>query len=380
MHQISADSCNGLCVKGFHLLSQEGKLHQSDKGDTLFVKQVTSKLTNPKNRYLFLKGRTSSVYAAIAETYWICSGSSKIDPWLTKFLKRALIYSNNGEWYAGYGPRLYANDQLGGVIQTLLESPNSRQAVLSIYDPVKESYQGVKNSLGEEAPNDKSCNNLLYFKIFDDKLDLTVINRSLDVIFGAYSINLPEFTFIQELVAEYLSSQQHTYLNEEDGSIIPPKRIGLGDYITFSDNYHTYRANNQKQAGNDTAQKQFEAVLANYGMTHIDELPDCNLQMDLGNLTRVPPHQIGLKLRTFFQGLIKVLSGELVGREVVENYLKEYRIKEGSTLWAYSFALWGYLFGQNIYEEDCGNDTHFIHVLRSSKFTKFDIIPRGSVI
>lgn len=377
MHSFESNSCNGLCVKGFNMLNEKGELHTSDKGDTLFLKHVTTKLTNPKNRYLFLKGRTSSVYAMLGEVIWLMSGSNKVEPWLIKFLKRAPIYANHGEWMMGYGPRLYANDQLGGIIQQLLESPNTRQAVLSIFDPEKESYQGMKNTLGEEKFNDRSCNNLLYFSMFDKKLELTVVNRSNDVLFGAYSINLPEFTFIQEIVAEYLNAQQKTYLNEEDGSIERPTPIVAGDYIVFSNNYHSYRASNQKQAGNDTAQKQFEAVLENYGKEYTDTLPDCQLKMDLGTLARVEPHLISIKLRTFFTGLINLLSKELLGREEVHQYLEGYKIKKGSTLWAYSLALYGYLFGQSISEEDCGNDEHFLHVLRNSKFTKFEIIPEA---
>ena len=720
MHSFESNSCNGLCVKGFNMLKSYGEFHSSDKGDTLFLKHVTTKLTNPKNRYLFLKGRTSSVYAMLGELIWVMSGSNKVEPWLTKFLKRAPIYANHGEWMMGYGPRLYSNDQLGGIIQQLLESPNTRQAVLSIFDPEKESYQGMKNTLGEEKFNDRSClasytkvftsrgripicevvpgdfvlsvnekskrveakvvqasmktktcssfirissdygdidctpdhiflvrkngeffhkeakdlttsdilvstpiyyrngqysegvrprvkrylnvntgnsnmvdvahifadsygimkvgdyydengelmhlhhingdyfdnrpenlerinasehnsyhmtinnpakfdyvstkrkflgaqypgltngnyhsflsneeifeliisalrsgalidldfsnydnsacllglpslrsicrkfngwspflesilkfddnipeyidinttmlagntsnhkpkqrdkfakgkilkiseihesidvwdiqvednhnflldngvfvhncNNLLYFSMFDKKLELTVVNRSNDVLFGAYSINLPEFTFIQEIVAEYLNAQQKTYLNEEDGSIERPEPIVAGDYIVFSNNYHSYRASNQKQAGNDTAQKQFEAVLEYYGRGYFDTAPDCKLKMDLGTLAKVEPHLISIKLRTFFTGLINLLSKGLLGREEVHQYLERYKISKGSTLWAYALALYGYLFGQSISEEDCGNDEHFLHVLRNSKFTKFEIIPEA---
>lgn len=375
MFQFQADSCNELCVKGFNHLQEYGKIQHSDKGDTLYLQHVTTKLTNSKNRYLQLKGRTSSIYAMLGELFWVMSGSSTVDPWLTKFLKRAPIYANNGSWYMAYGPRLYANDQLGGIIQQLIESENTRQAVLSIFDPSKESYQGMKNNLGNEKPNDRSCNNMLYFSIFDKKLELTVLNRSNDVIFGAYSINLPEFTFIQELVAEAVNVNQKVYIDEEDGSLIKPEPIVPGNYIVFSNNYHTYRALNQKQGGNETAQKQFEAVLENYPAGYIYDLPDCNLTMSLGRLARDYPHKIGLNIRSFFMDLISLLSRDLVGREEVHKYLEEHSIKRGSTIWAYSLALYGYLFGQPISEEDCGNDVHFLHILRNSKATKFEILP-----
>ena len=99
--------------------------------------------------------------------------------------------------------------------------------------------------------------------------------------------------------------------------------------------------------------------------------------MDLGTLAKVEPHLISIKLRTFFTGLINLLSKGLLGREEVHQYLERYKISKGSTLWAYALALYGYLFGKSISEEDCGNDEHFLHVLRNSKFTKFEIIPEA---
>ena len=379
MYDSISNSVNGLAVQSAHLLNEKGEVQNTPKGDCLTYPHFLAKLTNSKNRYLSLKGRTSSVYAAIAETLWVCSGSAKINPWLTKFLKRAPIYSDDGEyWTCGYGPRLYEYDQLGGVIQLLLDNPDTRHAVLSLYDPEKESYQGMLNKFGTTKLKDKTCNLTLLFKQNSNKqLELTIQNRSNDWCFGIWSINAFEFTFIQEIVAEYLNAQQKTYLNEEDGSIERPTPIVAGDYIVFSNNYHSYRASNQKQAGNDTAQKQFEAVLENYGKEYSDTLPDCQLKMDLGTLARVEPHLIGIKLRTFFTGLINLLSKELLGREEVHQYLEGYKISKGSTLWAYSLALYGYLFGQSISEEDCGNDEHFLHVLRNSKFTKFEIIPEA---
>lgn len=377
MYDVVSKSANSFCVSSFKMLEKEGSLTVTDKGDCLTLKHFCAKLTNPKNRYVFLNGRTNSVYATIGEIFWVLSSSGKIKPWLTKFLKRAEIYSDDGEyWTCAYGPRLYEHDQLNGVIQYLIDKPNTRQAVLSLYDPAKESYYSMLTKFGTTELKDKTCNLTLLFSLEDKQLELTVMNRSNDAIFGLASINLPEFTFIQELVAEVLNARQPTYLNEEDGSLEKPTPITAGDYIVFSNNYHSYRASNQKQGGNETAQKQFEAVLENYKDGYQDKLPDCELKMSLGKLvTHTQQHEFGLKLRTFFTKLIEILSKDQIGREDISEYLNSYNIRKGSTIWAYSMALYGYLFGQPISEEDLGCDEHFIHVLKSSKFTKFEILP-----
>ena len=82
-----------------------------------------------------LDGRNNSIAAAIAETFWVLSGSKVISGWLQYFLHRAPLYSDDGvTWTRAYGPMLYQNNQWAGVIKYLEANPQTRQAVLSIFD------------------------------------------------------------------------------------------------------------------------------------------------------------------------------------------------------------------------------------------------------
>lgn len=358
---------NGLCYMGFMSLKLKGELEVTDKGETLALRTVLTHLLNPKNRYLNLKGRTNSPYATIAEIFWVMSGSNRLDPWLSSFLHRAKLYSDDGEtWYSAYGPRLYENNQLGGVIYNLKKSKATRQAVLSIYNPEKESVEGMLKHLGKDYSLDKSCNNILYFSYDKEgKLNLAVSNRSNDVIFGAYSINLPEFTFLQEFVASYL---------EED--------YELGEYSVFSNNYHTYRAVGEaEKLGNGSAQKQFEAVIELNDPLKLVYEEDCNLVMDIGVLRCEDISEGMEKTKQFFTTLISILGEATTESRVpkVSKFLTDHKIKEGTVIWAYSMALCGYLDNKDGIKTSLtptmlGNDEIFIKWLEDSKFTKFDIL------
>ena len=305
MYQFEGDSVNSLCYQGFKLLSEKGEDFKSDKGNTKVLRYVTTKLTNPEMRYLFLPGRNNSIAAAIAETFWVLSGNTIVDGWLSRFLHRAKIYSDDGySWYRGYGQSLYKNNQLAGVIKYLLESPNTRQAVLSLYDPNEESYDNVKYNLGTTQAKDKSCNHQLYFTTQNGKLNLTVTNRSNDVIYGAYSINAFEFTFIQEMVGAYLNA-------------VDPFNFGfyLGDYVVFSNNYHVYLSKDiDESLGNSLAETQFNNVLANTNLNKIDnttgqykgKLP--NLFQGNTRFKDMNPDEYVQFMRKFFKELIKSLD------------------------------------------------------------------------
>lgn len=334
MHLIEAKNVNEACLTGFNLLTNLGEKTVTDKGTTLTLRHVTTKINNPEDRYLSLAGRNNSLAAAIAETFWIMSGSTVVKGWLYKFLKRAELYSDDGySWYRGYGRMLYQNNQLAGVIKYLLDSPKSRQAVLSIFDPNAESYDSVVNALGHSQAKDKSCNNLLYFANNNGKLELTVCNRSNDVIFGAYSINAFEFTFIQEIVAAYLHNHATENWNSE-----------LGAYIVFSNNYHVYLPDEEAvERGNDLSKKQFDNVQSKLQNTSLRR-PDNGFIWMLGNEDNMVfdepnPDKFVQQLRNYFSSLIQII--QLSPVEAIETNAIRFSTEFG--LWAEDSILHDYV-------------------------------------
>lgn len=256
-HLINALNVNDAYIQAARLIDSHGAITQSEKGTTKAVKRATICVANPKERYVTLDGRNNSIAAAIAETFWVLSGSKVISGWLEYFLHRAPLYSDDGvTWTRAYGPMLYQHNQWAGVIKYLEANPQTRQAVLSIFDPAQESYDAIKFNHGTPHIKDRSCNNMLYFDVNQEtnQLDLTVINRSNDVSYGVFTINFFEFSFLLELTALYLHQKHPDEFAE-----------GIGNYTLFSNNLHVYLANDPVAAekGNNLAEKQFKAVLAN---------------------------------------------------------------------------------------------------------------------
>jgi thymidylate synthase len=172
------------------------------------------KIENPRERVICVPVRNNNIFATIAETLWILAGRNDIE-FLSKYLPRAKDFSDDGlVWRAGYGKRIrnyHGIDQLKNVIELLRSDPSSRQAVISIFDPT-EDFQKSK---------DIPCTNWLHFMIRDGKLNMTVVVRSNDIMWGASGINWFEWSVLQELVAFNTNTQ-------------------VGEMNYFADSFHLY--------------------------------------------------------------------------------------------------------------------------------------------
>ena len=162
-------------------------------------------LTNPVEREIITPLRKANIYAQIAETIWVLSGRDDIE-WLSTYLPRAKDYSDDGErWRGAYGPRLRSwprppwptnrLDQLAHVVELLKADPLSRRAVISIYDPARDTEPG----------KDIPCNDFLQFQSREGYLHLTVTVRSNDLMWGWSGINAFEWSTLQEVVASILN-------------------------------------------------------------------------------------------------------------------------------------------------------------------------------
>lgn len=182
-------------------------------------------LEDPTKRTLLYPHRGNNPFATLAETVWVLAGRRDMG-FLKKFLPRAPEYSDDDNvWRAGYGPRLrnyegvddegrqIYTDQIKFVYNKLKEDPNTRQAIISVYDAAKEST--VRKT------KDFPCSNWLHFMIRDDKLDCELVIRSNDIIFGMGGINVYEFTVLQQILAKALG-------------------VGVGTYYHYVSSLHLY--------------------------------------------------------------------------------------------------------------------------------------------
>lgn len=183
-----------------HLIRQlkyHGVVNSSRNGVVREILNAQITLTQPAHREILSPGRKANVFAQIAETMWILSGRNDIK-WLSAYLPRAVDYSDDGDtWRGGYGPRLrnhFGVDQVQHVVDTLMEDPSSRRAVISIYDPRTDIPAG----------KDVPCNDFLQFQIRGSQLHVTVTVRSNDLMWGWSGINAFEWSTLQEIVASLL--------------------------------------------------------------------------------------------------------------------------------------------------------------------------------
>jgi thymidylate synthase len=180
-------------------LSNEASTVSSRNGPTkeLMVNQLI--IQAPRERFYIIPKRHNNPFAQLAETLWVMAGKDDI-VWLSYYLPRAPLYSDDGKtWRAAYGKRLRnwdgCIDQVATCYNILKDDPQSRRAVMSIFDPARD-YSA--------ASKDIPCNNWLNWYIREGRLHLVIAQRSSDLLWGFSGINSFEFSLMQEAMASWL--------------------------------------------------------------------------------------------------------------------------------------------------------------------------------
>ena len=185
-------------------------------GDTKALFNVGFTLENPsqKNINVLNPDRKFNLEYAEAEWQWYLSGDPSIDKLCEINGSIPPIWEkmadSDRKVRSNYGWQWERNHQLDKVVAMLKSNPETRQAVISIYD-------------GKEISTyrkDTPCTYAVQFTILDNKLHMAVLMRSNDLWFG-FCNDQYCFASLQELVAERLS-------------------IELGTYYHFAHNLHLY--------------------------------------------------------------------------------------------------------------------------------------------
>ncbi len=197
-------------LKGLNLAPE-----QTRNGPAIaFPGLVTTVYKKPIERVLFHAGRDANPVFHLMESIWMLAGRDDVG-FLTQFNRRMGSFSDDGKRFnAAYGYRWrtsFGFDQVDSVIKLLRREPNSRQAVVQIWD----SSDLLRDT------KDKACNTQIVFDIRNGGLNMTVFNRSNDIWWGAYGANAVHFSVLQELVASAVGSP-------------------IGEYRQVSNNFHLY--------------------------------------------------------------------------------------------------------------------------------------------
>lgn len=173
-------------------------------GNVRELLDVKTVITNPYRRCVGGYGRNINVFFLLAEAMWIAAGRKDVE-FLTIFNSRMADFSDNGEtFHAPYGWRLRhwgiasesesadpGLDQVAEAIRLLSADPDTRQVVMSIWNP--------KFDLGVKT-KDLPCNDMVMLKIRDGKLVTTIQNRSNDLHWGLPT-NIFQFSFLTEIMS-----------------------------------------------------------------------------------------------------------------------------------------------------------------------------------
>lgn len=258
MNYFEAFNSNDMATKVYTSLKENGVYSNSRNGPVLkFPNPVMLCYKMPWHRANFTKGRDANIFFHIAESVWMLAGQKDVNS-LAMFNKNMALYSDDGETFnAAYGHRIRQNfnhDQLIEVVNILRNDPESRQAVIQLWD---------HGDLTKDT-KDKACNLVLVFSITEEEeVQLMVYNRSNDAVYGNVTgANPVHMSYFQQYVADSLSRNMgklyftstnlHVYtelyphwgrMEMTSTDIAYPKYANMGSLIEYELLWHDIKTN-----------------------------------------------------------------------------------------------------------------------------------------
>lgn len=221
MHVINARNVNDAYQNGLDFLSLYGRVEDSRAGSVIVAPQpVVTSYRNPVERVLFDEKRDANPFFHLFESLWMLAGWRDAR-WLDKFVSdfSSRFAEDNGSQHGAYGYRWRSHfmlDQLDRTVQLLQKDPRDRRVVIQMWDAFIDY-----TPLTSESKRDYPCNLLITPRINRGALDITVMCRSNDAIWGAYGANAVHFSFLQEYLAARIGCE-------------------IGVYYQISNNFHVY--------------------------------------------------------------------------------------------------------------------------------------------
>lgn len=174
-------------------------------------------LMRPQERVLFWALRDANPFFHLMESLWMLAGRNDVE-FVANYVRRMRDFSDDGITLSGaYGHRWrnhFSIDQIPAIIKQLRDSPNTRRAVLQMWDPVPDL---------EFPGKDVCCNLAVVFDTRQGVLNSYILNRSNDIIWGLYGANAVHFSILQEYIAAFVG-------------------LPIGKMTTYSVNAHAYTA------------------------------------------------------------------------------------------------------------------------------------------
>ena len=207
MYVFQGRNVGALLPNVLQMLNDHGCRRESRAGDVvMFPMPVTTMYHQPRERVLYYPERDANPFFHLIESLWMLCGYNDVES-IARYNNNIRNFSDDGVTFHGaYGHRWRKNfsvDQLHLIANILRDDPNDRRCVLGMWSPSEDLGVPVK---------DVPCNTHIYFAVsLDGKLDMTVCNRSNDLIWGAYGANAVHMSVLQEWMAAAVGVEVGTY-------------------------------------------------------------------------------------------------------------------------------------------------------------------------
>jgi len=240
-------------VQAIHTGALPTVVTPSRAGEVMMVPHpVLVSYTHPLERVLLHTGRDANPFFHLFESLWMLAGCNTVAPLAYYNSRIGDIASDDGKTFNGaYGYRWrHPVDQLDIIVQHLRANPGSRRAVLQMWNT-------QDDLLRVDDTKDVCCNTHVYFSVEQGMcpdcngtgynnvwglgtqgpepctqchglphnqpayLNMTVCNRSNDLLWGLLGANVVHFSVLQEYIALSLGLQ-------------------VGTYYQFTNNLHVY--------------------------------------------------------------------------------------------------------------------------------------------
>lgn len=201
-------------------LMSHGEQEQSRVGEVLAAAMpVAIRYHHPKQHVLLNPVRDANPFFHLMEAMWMLAGRQDgafLDHYIKNFSKD--YGDESGNIPDAYGYRWREGlmfDQLNEIVAQLHKDPTTRRCVLQMWG-AKAGHDLLINST-------KPCNLVATFRVWAGKLDMSVFNRSNDLIWGCCGANAVHFPILQEYLAGKLG-------------------LEIGNYWQITTNLHLYRS------------------------------------------------------------------------------------------------------------------------------------------
>jgi hypothetical protein len=164
--------------------------------------------------------RDCNPFFHLMESMWMLAGRNDV-AFVARYASRMQTFSDDGKTLRGaYGycwRYRFGYDQLELIAHRLRKDPTNRRQVLTMWDP-EVRHGDLQNQSSKDLP----CNTHIYFVIdHSGKLDMTVCNRSNDIVWGCMGANAVHMSYLMEYMAAKIQCQ-------------------IGKYFQFTNNLHGY--------------------------------------------------------------------------------------------------------------------------------------------